>query len=188
MSKISFSIEYAGIQLPVAKNANGEDVTPLKPISDLFGLQWERQRKKITQSEFLNRFLGVCTVPMYGAGGQKREQICILVSQVSYFLMNINLDQVRAQGNISSADFLEQKITEWVAAIHDYELLGQAINLNHVKHQEALRKQRASFAQMIGVKNKTAELPDRHALSHVVKQMAGELGIPYQIDLVDDSN
>jgi hypothetical protein len=154
MNKISFSIEYAGIQLPVAKNAGGQDVTPLKPISDLFGLQWRRQHKKVTESEFLSRFLGVCMVPMYHADGQKREQICILVSQVSYFLMNINLDQVRAQGNTSSADFLEEKITEWIAAIHDYESLGQAINLNHAKHVEALRKQRSSFAQMIGVKIK----------------------------------
>lgn len=46
MSKISISIEYAGLQLQIGKNEQGQDVTPLKPIADLFGLKWETQRKK----------------------------------------------------------------------------------------------------------------------------------------------
>jgi hypothetical protein len=186
MSKISINIEYAGLQLQIAKNSSGQDVTPLKPISDLFGFKWQRQHQKVTESAYLSRFLGVCILPMWDAGSQKREQTCILVSRVSAFLMSINPEQVRAQGNEVGADFLEQKINEWADALHDYELLGEAINLNHVKHQESIRKQRASFAQMIGIKNKTAEIQDRQALGHVVKQMAGELGIPYQIDMVDD--
>lgn len=185
MSKISISIEYAGLQLQVSKNSQGQDVTPLKPISDLFGLQWERQRKKITQSPFFSQFLGVCTLPMYGAGSQKREQTCILLSRVAAFLMSINPEQVRAQGNEESADFLEKKINEWADALHDYEEIGVAVNINHTKAQEALRRQRASFAQMIGVKNKTSEVADRNALGHVVKQMAGELGIPYQLDALE---
>ena len=32
MSKIVISIEYAGLQLQVAKNDQGEPVTPLKPM------------------------------------------------------------------------------------------------------------------------------------------------------------
>jgi hypothetical protein len=185
VSKIVISIEYAGLQLQIAKNANGQDVTPLKPISDLFGLKWETQRIKVGDGEFLNRFLGVCTPLMGGADSQKREQTCILLARVAAFLMSINPDRVRTNGNIAGADFLEQKINEWADALHDYEELGVAINMNHAKAQEALRKQRASFAQMIGIKNKTADLPDRNALGHVVKQMAGELGIPYQMDLAD---
>jgi hypothetical protein len=185
MSKVTVSIQYAGLQLQIGKNERGEDVTPLKPISDLFGLQWRRQHKKVTESDYLGRFLGVCVVPMYHADGQKRDQICILLSRVAAFLMSINPEQVRAQGNVSSADFLEEKIKEWADALHDYEELGVAVNLNHLKTQEALRKQRASFAQMIGIKNKVSDASDRRALGHVVKQMAGELGIPYQLDLTE---
>ena len=51
MSKILIAIEYAGLQLQIGKNEQGQDITPLKPISDLFGLEWERQRKK-TQKFF----------------------------------------------------------------------------------------------------------------------------------------
>lgn len=185
MSKITLSIEYASLTLPIYKNERGEDVTPLKPISDLFGFRWEIQRTKVTQSAYLSRFLGVCTLLKGGAGDQKREQTCILVSRVAAFLMSINPDRVRANGNESGADFLEEKIEEWADALHDYEELGVAINLNHVKAQEVLRKQRASFAQMIGVKNRTAALSDRQALSHVIGQMADELDVPYQPDLID---
>lgn len=187
MSKITFSIQYAGLQLQISKNQKGEDVTPLKPISDLFGLQWTKQHKKITSSQYLERFLGTCVVPMYHAGGQNRDQLCILVSRVAAFLMSINPDQVRAQGNANGADFLEQKINEWADALHDYEEVGIAINMNHVKAQEMLRKQRASFAQMIGLKNKTAELVDRQALAQVAKQMAEEIGVHYQLDLIEES-
>jgi P22_AR N-terminal domain len=188
MSKISIAIEYAGLQLQIGKNEQGQDVTPLKPIADLFGLEWKRQHKKVTESDYLNRFMGVCIVPMYHAGGQKREQTCILLSRVAAFLMSINPEQVRAQGNETGADYLEEKLHEWADALHDYEEIGAAINMNHARSLEALRKQRVSFAQMINIKNKTEELCDRRALGHVVKKMAEEIGIPYQSDLLEEQS
>lgn len=100
--------------------------------------------------------------------------------------MSINPELVRANGNETGADFLEEKINEWADALHDYEEIGVAINMNHAKALEALRKQRISFAQMINIKNKTEELCDRRALGHVVKKMAEEIGIPYQSDLLEE--
>jgi hypothetical protein len=194
---IVVAISYAGLQLPVAKSEDGIDITPLKPISDLFGLSWADQHKKIGAnsptcvgdipygSGYFSRRLGVCTAKLMAPDGQNREQICIRLDRVAAFLTSINPDKVRAQGNVSGADFLEAKIAEWDDALHDYEELGFAVNLNHAKAQEVLRRQRASFAQMIGVKNKTPDLADRRALGHVVKQMAGELGVPYQPDLTE---
>lgn len=186
MKHITICIEYAGLSLMVIKNQDGEDATPLKPISDLFGLRWNTQREKVTGSEFFARFFGVCTLPGRCADDQKRDQTCILVSRVAAYMMTINPEQVRAQGNTTGADFLETKLNEWADALHDYEQLGAAFNLNHAKAGEALRKQRASFAQMIGVKNRTAAEPDRKALGAVIGQMAAELGVPYQVDLVDE--
>lgn len=186
MSKISISIEYAGLQLQVAKNEQGQDVTPLKPISDLFGLRWDRQRSKVANGASFGKFLGVCTLQMWGSDGQKREQNCILLSRVAAFIMSISPDAIRGQGNHDAADFLEVKLNEWADALHDYEQLGIAINQNHIKFQESLRKQRASFAQMISIKSKTGEQSDRKALSHIVKQMADELSIPYQIDFTEE--
>ena len=73
----SINVVYAGMHLAVIKNAEGDEVTPLKPISDLFGLGWERQRKKLADDADLSEFLGTCTVHMYGAGDQNRDQTCI---------------------------------------------------------------------------------------------------------------
>lgn len=185
MKKITLIINYAGLQLPVVKNDAGDDVTPLKPISDLFGLSWERQRQKVSDPGFLRDFLGVCTPLMWGAGSQNREQTCILVSRVAAYLMTINPERVMAAGNENGARYLTEKLNEWADALHDYELLGEAINVNHIKHQESLRRQRAAFAQMIGVKNRTAADNDRMALSQVIGKMASELGVHYQPDLLE---
>lgn len=196
MSKIAFSIQYAGLTLPVVKNDQGQDVTPLKPIAELFGLDWSTQHKKVTNGDFYPAFFGTCTVHMPYAGGgcvgdsphagsQKREQTCIRLDRVAAYLMGINPERVKSHGNESGAAYLTQKITEWADALHDYEEIGVAVNLNHVKTQEALRRQRASFAQMIGIKNKTANTADRAALGHVVRCMAAELGVPYQTDITE---
>jgi hypothetical protein len=197
MSRITFIISYAGLQLQVAKSEQGEDVTPLKPISDLFGLSWSDQKKKIGVNSptcggdippagtHFSRRLGVCTLLMGGADGQKREQNCILLSRVAAFLMSINPDKVRGQGNIAGADFLEAKITEWDDAIHDYEEIGVAVNLNHVKHQELLLKQQRHIAQLIAIKNKTEPPHDRKLLEQMIGSGAKESGLVYQPDLID---
>ena len=159
MSKITFSIAYAGLQLPIVQNEKGQDVTPLKPIADLFGLQWETQRKKVTGSGFLPRRLGTCTVSGHGAGGQIREQTCILLSRVAGYLMSINPDQVRVRGNADGADFLEQKIEEWDDALHEYEEVGVAVNLNHIKTQRLLHLRHPQ-------QNQRPRRPQGHCLRH----------------------
>ena len=51
MSKITFQIQYAGLQLQIGKNEQGEAVTPLKPIvTQCLGLNWTTQYKKVTES------------------------------------------------------------------------------------------------------------------------------------------
>lgn len=183
MSRVIFSIMYAGLQLPLIKNERGEEVTPLKPIADLFGLRWTQQREKVSNSEYLSRYLGVCTLDSRCADGQNREQTCILLCRVAAYLMSINPERVQAAGNADGAKFLIEKQEEWADALHDYEELGVAFNHNHARNQDALRRQRLSFAQMIGLKNKTPDAADRQALSTVIGQMAAELRIPYQPEL-----
>lgn len=199
--KIVFSIMYAGLTLPVVKNEQGQDVTPLKPISDLFGLRWRQQLEKVSKSEYLRRYLGVCTLASSRAGSQKtpdsdtctltsggaddqkREQTCILVKRVAAFLMSISPEMVRAKGNTDGAKFLEEKQEEWADALHDYEEIGVAVNTNHIKQQEQTRKLRTAFFQAMGVQNKTENPAARKAIGQVVQQMAAELGVAYQPDL-----
>lgn len=183
MSKISFSIQYAGLTLQIAKNDQGQEVTPLKPIADLFGLEWVRQRKRVTEGGYYPRFLGTCQVQMYSADGQRREQTCILLSRVAAYLSSISPERVHAAGNLDGADLLIAKQEEWADALHDYEELGVAVNLNHAKTQEVLRRHRMSFAQLISIKSKTPDEVDRRALGSLIEKMAGELGLPYQREI-----
>lgn len=183
MSKVMLSIEYAGLQLQITKNERGEDITPLKPIADLFGLQWKVQRKKVTESEFYRRHLGVSDTLKRTSNPTYESEVFIRLDRVAVYLMTINPDRVRANGNISSAEYLEQKIKEWSDALHDYEEMGVAINMNHARAQDALRKQRDSFSRMMVVKNKLADPADQRAVGFVAQQMAAELGVPYQLDL-----
>lgn len=185
MSKVIFSIVYAGLTLPVVKNEQGQDCTPLKPISDLFGLRWRQQLEKVSTGDYLSRYLGTCTLDTGGADGQIRGQTCILLSRVAAYLMGINPEKVHAGGNVDGAKFLMEKQEEWADALHDYEEIGVAVNLNHVKTQEFLRKQRATLVQTLGTMNKTSDPSIRRTIGCVASAMASDLGVPFQLDLTD---
>lgn len=182
----SINVVYAGMHLAVIKNAEGDEVTPLKPISDLFGLSWTDQHKKLRNSAWLSRFWGVCIGDIPHASGQNRDQTCIKLIHVSSFISSINPDRVRAAGNEGGADFLEKKSLEWAMALHDYETLGEAINLNHIKHKDAVCRQASALTRIINSKLRTKNAADINALSMAASKVAAELGIPYQVDLLDE--
>jgi hypothetical protein len=187
MSKVSLVIQYAGLSLLVAKNDTGEDVTPLKPISDLFGLKWENQRVKVTNSPFFSKYFGICTPLMGGADGQNREQTCILVSRVAAYLMTISPERVRANGNESGANYLEAKLNEWADALHDYEELGIAVKKNnHSSAQLELARINTSL-RLISAKSRTASIVDRKTIESMQGVLAKHIGIPFQADLVEPS-
>lgn len=171
MKHITLCIQYAGLTLPIVQNDQGADCVPLKPLCDLFGLKWERQRLKVSEP-FYKRHLGICVLKalaatphkggaygtctpdtegsddtctplMGGAGEQVRDHTCIRIDRVAAFLMTINPDRVRAAGNTSGADFLEAKLTEWADALHDYESFGVAHNPRHADALLALRRANA---------------------------------------------
>jgi len=185
MSKISLTLEYAGMQLQIAKNEAGEEITPLKPISDLFGLKWETQRIKVSENDFYREYLGTCTPLMGGAGGQKREKTCILLSRVSAYMMTITPERVRVNGNETGADFLEAKLNEWADALHDYEALGVAINKNQMGAAKLELARINALVRLQTVKNRTESKHDRKALAEAQKVISKELGLPVQSDLVD---
>lgn len=215
MSKVIRLIDYAGLKLPVMKNERGEDCTPLKPIADLFGLSWRDQRKKLVESPFLMRHLGLTFVEKApkpadsgediltsnGGEGPKTAdsgmgihaskpgnrtylpEVLIRIDRVAAYLMTINPEKVRAAGNERGSDFLEARLTEWADALHDFIEDGVAVNLNHVRADDARRKQREAFARMMVTKTKMEDPADRRAVGQVAAQMAAELGVMFQLDL-----
>lgn len=46
MKHVVMSLQFADVLLPITKDSAGRDVVPLKPISDVFGLDWSTQKRK----------------------------------------------------------------------------------------------------------------------------------------------
>lgn len=120
MSKvISIGLNFGGVVLPIVDGEDGFQRVPLKPICDVVGVEWERQRKRV-QEGYLARRLGTCTPLMYWAG-QEREMVAIRVDRVAAFLSTISPDRIRAAGNADAADWLESKHQEWDDVLHAWE-------------------------------------------------------------------
>lgn len=182
MNHIAISIEYAGLTLPVVKNEQGVELVPLKPVADLFDLDWKSQYLKI-QDAWIGRFLGVCMGDIPHAGDQKREMVCVRLDRVAAYLLSLNPTKIRAAGNTTGADFLEARLNEWADALHDYETLGTAINDRHHAVQTTLRAANAAV-KLIRAKALTEDQGDRAVIDGLLKNLSRENGIPYQSTLL----
>jgi len=55
-----------------------------------------------------------------------------------------------------------------------------------IERMESLRKQRDLLVQVIAIKDKVSDRNDKLALDHLARQMAEELSVPYQLDLIEE--
>jgi hypothetical protein len=178
-SIIHLSFEFSGALLPVVQDDDGNDLVPLKPVSDLIGLHWETQRLKV-QGGFLKRRLGTCTTDIRGAD-QQREMVCIRLDKVIAFLSAINPDQVRAHGNIPAADFLEAKIQEWDAVLDCYERgVGTLIGSKKKVGKPASVR---DFLSILKAKKAATTESERQVLDKMARTIADDLGAPFQMEL-----
>jgi hypothetical protein len=175
------SIEFAGTTLPVMKDESGHDVVQLKPISDIFGLEWKRQLKKV-QAESYARRLGTC-IGASPYAGQARDMVCIRVDRVIAFLNMINPQSVRGSGNTLGADFLEAKQAEWDDVLHHYELRkGDLIKVSGAE----MRNKTVTVNLYLKVLRAQGTAPDvqaRQSLSKIAAQLAADAGAPYQQEM-----
>lgn len=176
-------LEFAGVTLPVIKDADGRDTVPLKPISDVFGLSWPDQHKKM-QTPYLTRRLGVC-IGLIPYAGQQREMVCIRLDRVSAFLNQIEPERVRGGGNETGADFLEAKQEEWDDVIHEYETRqgGMIQAISGETRTKAINIR--LYLSVLRAKRDTNDDADRDTLSTLAKGLAADAGAPYQPDLID---
>ena len=174
-SMIHVQLEFASVLIPIANNEKNQPVVPLKPISDVFGLDWENQRKKISQT-YLAKRLGTCTVFFNGAN-MGREMTAIRLDRVAIYLYTLNPDLVRNKGNESAADFLEARHAEWDDLIHRYE---SAHGVLAKARQPATRKAPTynDFLKITTALRKAETEPQRQALDFMARQIARDLGAP----------
>ena len=126
MKDICTSIEYAGMSLPVVLNDSGAECVPLKPLSDLFGLQWLAQYNKCVKG-WLRDFLGTCVITAPDIGGQSRAVVCIRIDRVDGYILSVNPRRVRSGGNLDGAHFLELKHLEWADSLRAYLAMQKLI-------------------------------------------------------------
>lgn len=119
MQAISLNLNFSGIVLPVVDCEDGFQRVPLKPVSDMIGLSWADQHKKM-QTPYFTRRLGICIGDIPYAG-QTRQMVLIRLDRVAAYLNMLNPESVRSAGNEAAADFLEAKHREWDDLIHAYE-------------------------------------------------------------------
>lgn len=198
----NFVLEFAGAMLPVVADEAGQDMVPLKPICEAIGVKWEDQRRKLgVKSEgrtpdirgagsenggYYARRLGACIGDIPYAG-QMRQMVCIRLDRVVAFLNSINPESVRGAGNEAAADFLEEKHAEWDMVLHDYEMqkggLLERVSANSKNRSVNMRL----YLSVLREKRVTDHKPDRLVLEAVSRDLAKDLGIPYQSDLLDSS-
>lgn len=175
MSKmISIGLAFGGVVLPIVDGEDGFQRVPLKPICDVIGVLWENQRNKV-QGGYLARRLGVAT-PLMGGGV---PMVCIRIDRVASFLSTINPDRVRANGNFDAADWLEAKHQEWDNVLHEYELAKGDMFRERSSRNTSIR----AFVAVVREKRVASDPADRRALSQILCGIAGDLNIPYQLDL-----
>lgn len=137
MKSISLNLNFSGVILPVVDSEDGFQRVPLKPISDVIGLSWADQHKKMQTPYFVQR-MGICIGDIPYAG-QTRQMVLIRLDRVAAYLNTLNPESVRAAGNEAAADYLEQKHQEWDDLIHAYECQrGDMFNAGQYKKAMAM--------------------------------------------------
>jgi len=149
MTSISINLKFAGILLPV-QEYDGKPYIPLKPVTEVFGLSWKVQARKLRTDE--NRELFEVVTLQWG--GQSGEMLSIPMELVTGFIGSLSPAQVKAGGNDSGAQFIIEKRKEWSRVAFQYEVdignisgvaatqeslrlkkMGMLINVSRTMHQ-----------------------------------------------------
>lgn len=101
---------------------------------------------------------------------------CIRRANDAAFMMTINPDRVRANGNEEGAAFLQAKLTEWADALHDYETFGSAHNPRHADARLALQRTN-SLLKAMRQRSATKHPTDKLLLDATIRRLAIEAGI-----------
>lgn len=177
MKQISMNLNFSGVILSVVDSEDGFQRVPLKPICEAVGVDWANQHKKMQVPYFVRR-MGICVEDILYAG-QTRQMVLIRLDRVESFLNTLNPELIRSAGNVDAADFLEAKHEEWDDLLHLYEVGKGDLFKERSSRITTVR----AFVSTMKIKNATQDPVDRKALTAILGGLAGDLDIPYQMDL-----
>jgi hypothetical protein len=131
---------------------------PLKPLSDLAGIDWRSAKRSMEHPENVT-LMGAKWLksPVFaGHGGDMTPDppthfSSSLIAPALY-LARINTARMKAQGNADGAEMLLTLQIEWAEALHAYETTGMAVKKGH----------REGLSTLMGlIKARTATRPAR---------------------------
>lgn len=88
------SIDFHGDVLMVIQQ-DGVNYTPVKPLCELLGLDWEAQRQRITRDEVLGAT--TCMIQAVGADGRLREMLCLPLDYLNGWLFGVQVSLIRPE-------------------------------------------------------------------------------------------
>lgn len=172
-------IRFHGLTLLVVENQSVEFV-PLKPLSDLAGIDW-RNTKRNMESVENARLFGTAWLkqPVFAVEGGHMtptpDTLYIRLDRARMYLARINTARMKVNGNEDGAEFLLNLQIEWAEALHNYETNGFALKK---AHKEGL----SELMGLIKARGTPPTTTERMALSELIRETFEALGHPLPAD------
>lgn len=206
LAELNRIVSFHGMNLFVYA-INGDEYVPAKSIVDVIGIDWRNTKRNLDQDDNhkLYGVMRINTLKIDNLGGLKTPQtplkvdsneslgqkindnsqfndlLCIRLERVQIFLARTNTSRIRANGNISGADYLLKLQHEWADALHDYETHGIAVNKSVFDNTKQLK-------MLVDIYSKLTDKQQKHVVS---KQIDHALGVHRsdngnkQLDMLD---
>ena len=86
------SVDFYGDELVVI-HQDGIDYTPVKPVCDILGIDWESQRQRIARDEVLISV--ACVIQATGADGKRYDMLCLPLDYLNGWLFGVDVGRIR---------------------------------------------------------------------------------------------
>lgn len=91
------TVSFYDDELIAVRTKDGSVYVPVRPLTDLLGLNWSGQRQRIMRDAVLSEKVQPCVVVTHSQGqpDQRREVLCLPLDYISGFLFGINANRVK---------------------------------------------------------------------------------------------
>ena len=87
------SVDFYGDELVVI-HQDGIDYTPVKPVCDILGIDWESQRQRIMRDEVLSTCACMIQAQIPG-DDQRRDHVCLPLDYLNGWLFGVDVGRIR---------------------------------------------------------------------------------------------
>jgi hypothetical protein len=172
-------IRFHGLTLLVVEH-EGVEYVPLKPLSDLAGIDWRTIKKSMEQPDNAKLYAAKwLKPPVFAAQGgdipPTPDTLYIRLDRARLYLARISTARMKAHGNVDAAEMLLALQIEWAEVLHQYETRGVAI-------KQANKEARAELIALLKARGMPPSVQERQALTRLIHEGLAALGQPVPQD------